>query len=522
MSRKIKVVTMYLPQYYRTPENDKWWGDGYTDWTAVKNADKYFESQNQPRVPLDNNYYDLSQVETLRWQADLMNKYGIDGQCFYHYYFKNGRKILEKPVELLLQNKDINMPFCFCWANDPWARSWSKISNSNQWSEKFESKCGSQILLEQDYGNEQDWKEHFDYLNQFFKDDRYIKINNRPLFIIYRPEAITCLEKMIDTFNWYACECGYSGICIWGANLTRTISKLDAAIYIHASSYFNPDISGLYIEEKRNNNIRTYKYDDVWNNILQTKPIDGMKTYYGGIVDQDDTPRRGKLGFCLTEVTLDKFKSYLYKLALKNMVSGCEYLFIDAWNEWGEGNYLEPDEERKYSYLDAVKMVKEQLPDNICDIEKQWDKVKKNIKSQGQGGIVKQLKKYKKYYSILNQWLQIKENNLFMSEYFERNNWTHIAIYGFMALGNHLLHELKESNVKVEIIIDRRNELVCPGISIIEPDKMIPNVDVVVVTPVYDYEIIKENLKGKTNAQIISIESVINESYNILLKSRKR
>lgn len=122
----------------------------------------------------------------------------------------------------------------------------------------------------------------------------------------------------------------------------------------------------------------------------------------------------------------------------------------------------------------------------------------------------------------MNQWLQIKENNLFISEYFERKNWTHIAIYGFMALGNHLLHELKESNVKVEIIIDRRNELVCPGISIIESDKMIPNVDVVVVTPVYDYEIIKENLKGKTNAQIISIESVINERYNILLKNGKR
>ena len=513
MSKKLKVITMYLPQYHRIPENDEWWGEGYTDWTAVKAGERYFESQNQPRVPLDHNYYDLSHVETLKWQADLMSKYGIDGQCFYHYYFKNGRKMLEKPAELLLQNKGIHMPFCFCWANDPWARSWSKISNTNQWAEKFETKSGSQILLEQAYGNEEDWKKHFDYLKEFFKDDRYIKINNRPLFIIYRPEVIACLDKMIGAFNDYAHECGYAGICIWGANLTRTIPQLDAAIYIHASSYFNPDISGLYLEEKRINNIRTYKYDEVWNNILQTEPVEGMKTYYGGIVDQDDTPRRGKLGFCLTDVTVEKFENYLYKLALKNIASDCDYLFIDAWNEWGEGNYLEPDEKQKFDYLEAVQRVKERLPDGIDDIERQWKIVKQGIRTQEQGKVVKQLRKYKKYYGILNQWLYIKEDNILISQYFERKNWLHVAIYGFMALGNHLLCELGKTDVKVEIIIDRRNELVCPGVRIIGPDEDIPDVDVVVVTPVYDYDDIKKTLESKTKAKIISIEDLINECY---------
>ena len=514
MSTKLKVVTMYLPQYHRIPENDVWWGDGYTDWTAVKAAEKYFKEQNQPRVPLENNYYDLSQVETLKWQAELMKRYGIDGQCFYHYYFKDGRKILEKPAELLLKNKDIDMPFCFCWANDSWARSWSKISNTNQWAEKFETKKGSQILLEQGYGDKQDWKKHFDYLVEFFIDDRYIKVNNCPLFIIYRPESIACLGEMIDVFNDSIREYGYPGICFLGANLTKALPKLDAAIYVHASAYFNPDVSGMYLEEKRINNIRTYDYDDVWNNILRTKPVENMKTYYGGIVDQDDTPRRGKLGFCLTGVTPAKFQNYLYKLALKNLSSDCEYLFIDAWNEWGEGNYLEPDEEHKYEYLEAVQAVKKQLPDNICEIEDQWEKTKNDSGTPELAPIIKQLKKYKKYYNILNQWLQIKENNISVENYFKKKNWKHVAIYGFMALGNHLLWELQNTDVKVEMIIDRRSELTCPGVKVISPKDSIEGIDVVVVTPVYEYEEIKNELQKNTNVQIVSIEDVINESYS--------
>ena len=111
-----KIIAMYLPQYHEVKENNEWWGQGYTEWVAVKNAKKETEWQDQPRIPLDENYYDLSNIDTLKWQQRLMEKYGVDGLCFYHYYFENAKLILEKPVELLLLNKEINIPFCFCWA----------------------------------------------------------------------------------------------------------------------------------------------------------------------------------------------------------------------------------------------------------------------------------------------------------------------------------------------------------------------------------------------------------------------
>lgn len=510
MSDKLKVITMYLPQYHRIIENDTWWGDGYTDWVAVKQAEKYFPEQTQPRVPLNNNYYDLSQPSVLRWQADLMKKYNVYGQCFYHYYFKDGRKVLERPAEILLNNTDINMPFCFCWANDSWARSWSKISNTNQWAEKFEMQSGRSILLEQDYGNEEDWKKHFEYLRDFFVDDRYIKIDGKPLFIIYRPEAIECLSEMIDVFNEESKKCGFPGICFWGANLSTKLSKLDAILFIHASAYFNANITGKYLDEKRINNVKTYVYDDVWKNILSTNAVSGIRTYYGGIVDQDDTPRRGKLGFCLTGVTPEKFGEYLFGLAVKNMAAGNEFLFIDAWNEWGEGNYLEPDRNNGYKYLEHVSEVVKACNVEGFDAQAQWDKLKEKESDCEQTGVVKQLNKYKSYFGILDKWLLLKEHNISLSQYLISHEYRRIAIYGFMALGNHLYKELEHSEVEIKAIIDRRDELVVPGIQLLGMESMIPKIDAVIVTPIYDFDVIKEELQKRTDAKIISIENLIN------------
>ena len=175
----MKILAKYLPQFHRTRENDAWWGEGFTEWTAVKKAAPLFEGHDQPRVPKDENYYDLLQKETMLWQASLMEKYGIDGMCIYHYWFKDGRQVLEKPAENLLRWKEVPMPFCFCWANETWARSWSKIQNKNHWSDIYEQKKSngsSGILLDQKYGREPEWKAHFEYLLPFFRDERYIKV----------------------------------------------------------------------------------------------------------------------------------------------------------------------------------------------------------------------------------------------------------------------------------------------------------------------------------------------------------
>ena len=137
-----KIMAFYLPQFHRVPENDEWWGKGFTEWTAVKGAAPLFEGHYQPRVPLNHNYYNLLEHDTMAWQANLMKKYSIDGVCIYHYWFENGRRILEKPAENLLKWTDISMPFCFCWANETWSRTWEKLADANVWSIMYEPKNG--------------------------------------------------------------------------------------------------------------------------------------------------------------------------------------------------------------------------------------------------------------------------------------------------------------------------------------------------------------------------------------------
>ena len=188
----MKVIAMYLPQFHRVQENDVWWGEGFTEWTAVRSAEPLFPWHEQPHAPLDGRYYDLMDPETMRWQAELMHRYGVDGMCFYHYYFKDGRRILERPAENLLQWKDIDMPFCFSWANESWVRSWSRMSQieGNPWSVKFDGVAqpgDDGVLLAQGYGDELAWREHYAYLSPFFHDSRYILHENMPVFLIYKP-----------------------------------------------------------------------------------------------------------------------------------------------------------------------------------------------------------------------------------------------------------------------------------------------------------------------------------------------
>ena len=142
MMYKVKPIVMYLPQYHRVKENEQWWGKGFTDWVAVKKACKLYDGHVQPNVPLNDNYYNLLDKDVMKWQAEIAYKYGIYGFSFYHYWFKDGRKILEKPAENLLKWTDIRVPFCFTWANESWARSWSNISNHNTWADTFEKQQG--------------------------------------------------------------------------------------------------------------------------------------------------------------------------------------------------------------------------------------------------------------------------------------------------------------------------------------------------------------------------------------------
>lgn len=363
---KTKVITTYLPQYHRVPENDEWWGEGFTEWTNVKKAKPLFEGHIQPKVPLDNNYYDLMNKETIEWQTDLMHKYGIYGMCYFHYWFC-GRMILEKPAENLLKWKDINQPFLFFWANDTWARTWSAVSNggTNWVDNDLKKTSGSGILLEQTYGDEEDWTNHYNYLKQFFDDERYIKKDGAPVLLIYRLGLIECAKEMFKLWNELAIKDGFPGIHLVSVNELPSENPYIKAIaqYGQYTRYNGMlwrvlvgKIRGVLKKQVANRAI-ILDYKKVWEGMMHKRYNTDLPVYPGGFVKYDETPRRGKNACYIKNATPSLFAECFEKQLSRANKRKCDFMFLDAWNEWGEGNYLEPDIEDGYKYLEAVKMV---------------------------------------------------------------------------------------------------------------------------------------------------------------------
>lgn len=371
----MKIVAFYLPQFHSIPENDKWWGKGFTEWVNVKKARPLFKDHYQPRIPLNNNYYNLlDDNKTLRWQVNLANKYNIYGFCFYHYWF-SGKKLLEKPVENFLKDKNLNTHFCLCWANESWTNTWA---NGN-----------SKIIMEQKYGTKDEWKRHFEYLLKFFNDKRYIYVDDKPLLIIYRPELIDCLQEMTNYWNELAQENGLKGINFAYQNVSYALSKNKNENLFKYAIEYQPNWAFalkntskinilkknflLFCEKNLKINLRekmqkvkklnVMEYDDVWKFILNMKPYSN-KSIPGAFVDWDNTPRKGTRGLVVNHASPEKFEKYFSKLIekAKNEYKK-DFIFIFAWNEWAEGGYLEPDEKNKYGYLEAIKKALEESED---------------------------------------------------------------------------------------------------------------------------------------------------------------
>lgn len=349
----MKLLAFYLPQFHEIPENNKWWGKGFTDWTNVKKAKPLFDGHQQPKEPLNDNYYDLSKIEVMKWQSKIAQEYGIYGFCYYHYWF-NGKKLLEKPLENMLKDKDIAIPFCFSWANEPWSRTWDGRNMD--------------VLMPQEYGDTKEWQEHFNYLLDFFKDERYIKIGNKPILLIYRTENIPNINEMIHYWNKLAIENDFNGIY-----LVETLNSFQGKSYVDNSDAvleFEPAYTfthGLGIFDKIYNKIynkifsdslNLKNYDHIWNKILSRSPVnrEGKKTILGAFIGWDNSARKGKNGVIMTNNTVEKFEKYFGLQCEKaNTVYKSEYIFINAWNEWAEGTYLEPDKYNKYGYLEIIK-----------------------------------------------------------------------------------------------------------------------------------------------------------------------
>ena len=373
-----KTIAMYLPQYHHIPENDKFWGAGFTDWISVKKAKPIFKGHNQPRIPLNNNYYDLSHIGSIIWQAQLAKEYGIYGFGIYHYWFNSQQNLLTKPAEIILDNKTIDINFCFAWDNISWKRSWSNVNTrGNAWAPEIEKenniKGGPEILVNYILGDEKDWKKHYNYLLPYFKDSRYIKINNKPIFVIFHRD--NNIDKMCDYWNKLSVTDNFDGIFF--------IFRYDVSIY-DAKSYFfkyEPQFSGftnnsrtqLYIEKIKEilgvkQSYTKFNYNKIWNNILKSAKhnISQPNVFYGAFVNYDDTPRRGNQGIIVKNGSVAKFKSYLQKLLEISYEQNKEFVFLTAWNEWGEGAYLEPDTISNFDYLNAIKEIyKTEFHNNI-------------------------------------------------------------------------------------------------------------------------------------------------------------
>lgn len=495
----MKVLAMYLPQFHNVPENDKWWGKGFTDWVAAKNAVPLFEGHYQPHVPLNNNYYDLLEKDTLVWQSDLMHKYGVDGMCIYHYWFKDGKQILEKPVENLLKWTDIDMPFCFCWANETWARSWGNIKNSNSWAQIYENKemiSDKVVLLKQEYGSEEAWKEHYLYFLPYIKDERYIRHNGRPVLVIYKTKLIPCLEEMIRYWKKLASEYGQPEFYIIGMGADGTVTpEVDATMY-------HQPAKGIH--SVRTNTGRTIvDYAEVWEKILQDRNM-RRSTYGYGFIGYDDTPRRGEKGIVVNHVSPELFKHYFKKLLMKSEFYKKEFVFLNAWNEWGEGMHLEPDEKFGTAYLEALYQAKKEYAREINTYTQTADMDWNNE------DIIAD--KNKIYLDVLSRWMLVnRKYNI--SDFLRKKGISKVALYGWGIFAKQLVEEFKQSDIEIVCIIDQNAEINTGAYIVCKPQEAIPICDMVIVCSFYYYyEIMKKGYAWYKKA--VSFQSLVLEMEN--------
>ena len=342
----LKVIAFFLPQFHPFPENDKWWGRGFTEWTNVTKAKPNFTGHYQPHLPIHNGFYDLRVPDVLREQAKLAKNYGIYGFNFYYYWF-GGKVLMHKPLEILLENKDIDIHFCLTWANENWTRRWDGMDN--------------EILIAQEHG-EEDSRAFFLSLLKYFEDPRYIKVGDKPVLMIYRPNIIPCMRETVLLWRELAKEYNLAGIYIVGA---QTFGFKDPNDYgFDAVMEFPPHTvkaDRIQIADKSINPNFTgliYDYADVANNACkQSKP--NYKQFCTSMLSWDNTARKQNNSHIYANFKVSLYKQWLSNIVTKTYYDpqfGCDekLAFVNAWNEWAEGAHLEPDNKFGYSYLQAT------------------------------------------------------------------------------------------------------------------------------------------------------------------------
>lgn len=347
----VKLIAFYLPQFHCIPENDIWWGKGFTEWTNTSKASKLFCDHYQPRVPSYLGYYNLTDINIYHKQVELAKAAGIYGFCFYFYWF-NGKTLLERPIEIMLNSTSIQQPFCLCWANENWTRAWDGLEND--------------VLITQNY-SQQDIISFLNHIDKYFKDERYIKIDGRPVLIIYRPYSIPNIKHFQDIIRTYVInELGYPDIYLVGIQAfeNKDPNKIgfDAALQFpphHRSNESNLKDEHPHLIEQYNGKFVDYnKLQNDFCKIISPE----YKLFRGLTLNWDNTPRRKERFLIMKNFSMTAYAKWLFnaiKLTIDdvNLNRQEKFIFINAWNEWAEGTYLEPDKKYGFGYLNSTKKV---------------------------------------------------------------------------------------------------------------------------------------------------------------------
>jgi len=348
-----RLIAFYLPQYHPIPENDEWWGKGFTEWTNVAKAKPMFRGHYQPHIPADLGFYDLRVPETRNAQAELARKYGIEAFCYYHYWFA-GKRILERPFTEVLHTGTPDLPFCLCWANQTWTGIWHG--------------CPDRILVEQTYPGYEDHRAHFDALLPAFTDKRYVTVDGKPLFLVYRWDEIPNVREVTDFWRTLALKAGLKGLHLVAVlHHKDDWNPGDHGFDACVRSYLRQRKDGFiswrrpvkkiyrYLERKSGRPI-VFPYDKVLMDVFPDNFSDRSE-YLCLMPNWDNTPRCGTAGVVLEGSTPELFRFQVRKSMelTKDTPLERRIIFVKSWNEWAEGNHVEPDLEFGTGFLDVLR-----------------------------------------------------------------------------------------------------------------------------------------------------------------------
>lgn len=355
MSKKARLIAFYLPQFHPIPENNAWWGTGFTEWTNVSKARPLFKGHYQPHLPADLGFYDLRLPEAREAQAELAREYGIHGFCYYHYWF-NGRRILERPFNEVLASGSPDFPFCLCWANENWTRTWDGGADD--------------ILLQQNYSDEDDIA-HIRSLLPALADSRYIRFDGKPLILIYRTELLPNPERTADIWRSEATRAGVGDLYL--ARVESFVSGVDPlSIGFDAAVEFAPDWRNLGVAThhglfKRIMARLGLKSQIYWDHrvhdysllveLMLKKSLPSYQLFRCVCPSFDNSSRRNHKAVILDGSSPEQYYRWfkeIVKWTVSRYPTENRLVFINAWNEWGEGNHLEPDERWGRAYLEMT------------------------------------------------------------------------------------------------------------------------------------------------------------------------